>query len=113
MDSKRVPENTAAEAKRDPLGRLAQAAALGLKMSNQFELAGRLRKVIALADFLADQGCSAEMAAAMDQEQWRAIAKHAHVNMPSAETQSMVLERLRKMKVRVADTAPRLLEAPR
>ncbi len=64
-------------------------------MPNQYEEASRLRKVIALADFLADQGCTAELAAVMDQEQWRVIAKHAGVYAPSAETQRLVILRLR------------------
>ncbi len=79
-------------------------------MSNQFEIAGRLRKVVALSDYLSDQGCTGEMAAEMDQDQWRAIAKHARVNMPSPESQSLVVERLRLRKAGVVDTAPRLLE---
>ena len=82
-------------------------------MPNVYEELGRRKKADTLADFLADQGCTAAMAQAMDQEQWRAIAKHARVNMPSPLTQVLVIERLRKVKVSVVDTAPRLLEAGR
>ena len=70
----------------------------GGAMPNPYELVGRLRKAAALADYLADQGFSSEMAAAMDQDQWRAVATHARVNMPSALSQVLVIEQLRKVR---------------
>ena len=85
-------------------------------MPNVYEELGRRKKADTLADFLADQGCTAAMAEAMDQEQWRAIAKHARVNMPSPLTQVLVIERLRKVRVLDTGSADELAqtwEAPR
>ncbi len=84
-------------------------------MPNPYLEAGRLRKAVALADYLVAKGFTADLVEVMNREQWRDIAKHAGVNPPnSQESKDMILERLRRLrKVGVVDTAPLALEAPR
>jgi hypothetical protein len=68
-------------------------------MSNPYEESSRLKKAVALADYLADNQCSEEMARIMTGDQWRAIAKRAGVNPPnSQETKALIYERLRRVR---------------
>ncbi len=72
-------------------------------MLNQFEEAGRLRKMTTLLLFLLGQQCTAEMAEVATEDQKRDIAKRAGVKMPSEKTWAMVVDALRNASSRGAD----------
>lgn len=62
--------------------------------SNAFEANARERKCAQLAAWLASRFL--ETVAGMDEAAWKNSAEHAGVNMPSAESQRMILDILER-----------------
>jgi hypothetical protein len=54
----------------------------------------RTRKADAIAELLLANGCTREMAGAMNADDWAAIAYWAGVNAPSVATRELVIARL-------------------
>lgn len=66
-----------------------------VKPPRTFELLARERKALRLADTLAHYGVTSRDCEAASEHDWRLAAQVAGVNVPSAETRSIVIKMLK------------------